>query len=86
MEFAFLEIPLIQGIFAHTRPDSKLAFHHGLGRMKLPIPPRKYLLENLLEETMNYFIKIQSENINMTLNIRFFIFCIIFKSDGFTGL
>ena len=39
-----------------------------------------------VEETMIYFIKIQSENMKITWEIRFFIFCMIcnfFRYDGF---
>ena len=42
-----------------------------------------------VEKTMICFIKIQSENIKITWNIRLFIFCIICnfsKCDGFTVL
>ena len=42
-----------------------------------------------VEETMICFIKIQSENMNMTWNITLFIFCMICifsKCDGFTVL
>ena len=42
-----------------------------------------------MEETMICFIKIHSENMNMTWNISWFIFCTIFnfsKCDGFTVL
>ena len=41
------------------------------------------------EETMICFIKIQSEKMKMTWNIRLFIFCMIYKfskCDGFTFL
>ena len=41
------------------------------------------------DETMICSIKVQSENVKMTLNIRFFVFCMIcnfFKYDGFTVL
>ena len=41
------------------------------------------------EETMIYFIKIQSENMKMIWDISLFIFCMIcnvFKCDGFTVL
>ena len=42
-----------------------------------------------VEETMIFFIKIQSENMKMTWNISLFIFCMICnfsKCDGFTVL
>ena len=42
-----------------------------------------------LEETMTCFIKIQSENMEMTWNISLFVFCMICnfsKCDGFTDL
>ena len=45
--------------------------------------------QNGVEETMICFIRIQSENMKTTWNIRFFIFCMIcnfFKCDGFTVL
>ena len=59
--------------------------------------PRQHSFENLfpptgetgVEETMICFIKIQSENMKMTWNIRCFIFymiCNFFKCDGFTVL
>ena len=38
-----------------------------------------------VEEIVIYFIRIQSENMNMAWNIRLFIFCMIcnfFKCDG----
>ena len=40
-----------------------------------------------VKETKIYFIKVQSEKMKMTWNIRLFIFCMIcnfFKCDGFT--
>ena len=70
--------------------------HHTLGRRKLLIPPSSILSkiyfpqqEKGVEETMICFIKIQSANMKMTWNIRFFICCMIcnfFKCDGFTAL
>ena len=67
-----------------------------IGRRKLLIPPGSILSkicfsqqQKEVKETMICFIKIQSENIKMTWNIRFFIFCMtsnFFKCDGFTVL
>ena len=78
-----------------TRPPSSC--HHALDSRKLLIPPGSILSkicfpqqQKGVEETMNCFIKIQSENMKMTWNIiRSFIFCMIcnvFKCDGFTVL
>ena len=42
-----------------------------------------------MEKNVICFIKIQSENMKMTWNIRLFIFCMIYnfpKCDGFTVL
>ena len=65
-------------------------------RRKLLIPPgsilsKIYFPQNQkeVEETMICFIKIQSENMKMTWNIRFFIFCMIcnfLNCDSFTIL
>ena len=73
-----------------TRPSS---CHHALGRRKLLNYPGSILpkicfpqQQKGVEETMICFIKIQSENMKMTWNIRFFIYCmtcIFFKYDGF---
>ena len=99
MEFTFLENALIQGSFTHASPHSELyprCCHHALGRRKLLIP-LDIILSKIcfpqqqkgVEETMICFIKIQSENMKMTWNIRLFIFgmiCNFFKCDGFTVL
>ena len=56
--------------------------HHALDRRKLLIPSVKNLFpqqQKRVEETMICFIKIQSENIKMNWNIRFFIFCMIWR-------
>ena len=70
--------------------------HHALGRNKLLIPQGSILSkiyfpqqQKVVEEAMICFIKIQSENIKMTWNIRFFIFCMtcnFFKCDVYTVL
>ena len=65
--------------------------HHVLGRRKLLILSKICFLQQQkwVEETMICFIKIQSENMKMTWNIRFFMFCMIcnyFKCDDFTVL
>ena len=80
----------------HIPPYSKLALKNTLGRKKLLI-----LLGSIfskicfphqqkeVEETIISFIKIQSENMKMTWDIRLFIFCMVcnfFKCDGFTVL
>ena len=98
MEFTFLENALIRGIFTHAPPHSKSppTCHHALSRRKLLIPPG-CILSNIcfpqwqkgVEEVMICFLKIQSENIKMTWNIRFFMFCMIcifFNCDNFTIL
>ena len=98
MEFTFLENALIRGIF-NVSPLSKLApkflsshprqkeITHSPGRVlsKICFPQQ----QKGFEETMICFIKIQSENMKMTWNMRFFIFymiCNFFKCDGFTIL
>ena len=100
MEFSFLENALIWGIFTHVPRHLKLApkFLPSLPRQeKITHSPRQYSFENLsppkqqkgVEETMICFVKIQSENMKMTWNIRFFIFCMIcnfLKCDRFTVL
>ena len=75
MESAFLEIVLIRGIFTHASPHSKLArniCHHTLGRNNLFLQgsihskicfPQQ---QNGVEETVIFFIKIQSEIMKMT--------------------
>ena len=67
-----------------------------LGRRKLLIPQGSIVWKICLiqqqkgvEKTMICFIKTQSENMKMTWNISFFIFCVtcnFFKYDGFTIL
>ena len=94
-----LENALIRGIFTHAPPHSKLtpkflsshsrqqeithsSRHHSFENLYLPAAER-------VEETIICFIKIQSEIMKMTWNIRFFIFYLIcnsFKYDGFTIL
>ena len=66
--------------------------HHALGRTKLLITPDSILLkiyffqqQKGVAET-DMFYKIKSENMKMTWNIRFFIFCMIsnfYKCDDF---
>ena len=83
MVFTFLENTLNLGIFIHACP-----FPHS----KLQAD----FLENLFLQTAervgeNYdcFIKIQSENMKMTWNIKLFTFCMISnfsRCDGFTVL
>ena len=81
--FTFLENALNLCISTHAPvPHSKLQveFFENL------IPLRR---KGWMEETMIYFIKIQSEKMNMTWNISLFIFCTICnfsKCDGFTVL
>ena len=60
--------------------------HHALGRTKLLISPGSILSkisfpqqQKRVKETMICFIKNQAENMKMTWNIRFLIFCMIFK-------
>ena len=91
MEFAFLENRLIWNIFNHTPPHSILVpifSSSGLGSRKLLILPSSILSKicfpqqqkGMEETTINLrFIKIQSENIKMTWNIRFFIFCMLYS-------
>ena len=99
MEFAFLENALIRGIFTHAPPHSKLTpkfLSSRPGQKEIIHPPRQHSSENLFPQTAerggeNYDLlyQIQSENVKMTWNIRFFIFCMIcnfFKCDGFTVL
>ena len=76
-----------------TQKSPPSCCHHALSRRKLLIPPGSILWKTCfpqqqkgVEETMICFTKIQSENMKMTWNIRFFIFCMIcnfFKCDGF---
>ena len=88
---AFLLMPL------STQNSPLSTCHHALGRNKLLIPQGSILSkiyfpqqqEEVVEETMIYFIKIQSENIKMTWNIRFFTLCMtynFFKCDVYTVL
>ena len=99
MEFTFLENALIQGIFTHAPPHSKLTpkflssrsrqgeITHSPGQLLLKIYfPQQ---QKGVEKTMICLLKIQSENMKMTWNIKFFIFCMLsnfFKWDGFTVL
>ena len=85
MDFTFLENALFRGISTHVPPHSNSppsSCHHALGRRKLLIlqgtilsricfPPQ----QKRMEETMICFIQIKSENMKMTWNISFFIFC-----------
>ena len=97
MEFTILENALILDIFTHAPPTQNsppIFCPHTLGRRKLLIPLGTILSkicfpqqQKGVEETMICFIKIQSENMKMTWNIRFFIFCMIwnfYKCDDFT--
>ena len=87
MEFTILENALILDIFTHAPPTQNsppIFCPHTLGRRKLLIPLGNILSkicfpqqQKGVEETMICFIKIQSENMKMTWNIRFFIFCMI---------
>ena len=99
MKFRILENTFIRSIFTHVHPTQNLppsSCHHALDRRKLLIPPGRILSkicfpqqQKGVEETMIFFIKIQSENMKMTWNIRFFILCMIcnfFECDGFTAL
>ena len=89
MEFTFLENALIRGIFTCITPHSKLAPNFLSSRprqKKVTHSPRQ---QKKVKETTICFIKIQSENMKMTWNIRFFIFgvtCNFFKCDGFSFL
>ena len=98
MEFTFLENALIRGVFTHAPPQLKLGpkvlSSRPIGRRKLLIPQGSVLSkicfphkQKGVEKITICFTKIQSENIKMTSNIRFFIFCLIcnlFKCDGYT--
>ena len=99
MEFILLENALIQGIFTHALPHSNSppsSFHHALGRRELLIPQGSILSkicfhqqQKGVEEAMVCFIKIRSENMSMTWNVRFFMFCMIcnlVKCDRITVL
>ena len=86
----FLLVPLL------TQNSSPSSCHHALGRRELLILPGSILSkicfpqqQKGVERTMICFIKTQSENMKMTWNIRFFMFCMIcnfFKCNGFTVL
>ena len=82
-----------------SSPHSKLSlscYYHTLGRGKLLISPGNCFSrssfpqqQKSVEQTMIWLIRIQSENMKMTWNIRLFIFCMIcnfFKCDGSTVL
>ena len=99
--FTFLENALNLGIFTNDSPPpySKLApkfLSLHTRQREITHYPRLHFFENLfpqqqkgVEETMIYFIKIQSENMKLIWNIRLLIFCMIcnsFKCDGFTVL
>ena len=99
MEFTFLESALIRGIFTHAPPHSQLApnfVSSHLRQKEITISPGSILSKICfaqqkrgVEETISCFTKIQSENMKMTCNIWFFIFCMtcnFFKCDGFTVL
>ena len=76
-----------------TQNSPPSSCYHVLGRRKLLIPPGSILSkicfpqqQKGVEETMISSIKIQSENMKMAWNIRFFIFfmiCNFIKCDGF---
>ena len=101
LELTFLENVLIRGIFNHVAPHSKLALKFLSSRprqTKTPcLIPTGSILSKFcfphqqtgVEEIMICYIKIQSENMRMTWNIRFLIFsliCNFFIFDGFTVL
>ena len=77
-----LENELNLCIFAHAPvPHSKLQVQFLVNLF----PPRAK--NKVVEETMIWFIKIQSENMKMTWKISLFICCMIYnksKCDGFT--
>ena len=87
MEFTFLENALIQGIFTHAPPHSKLTpkFLSSRSRQReITHSPRQLLFkiyfpqqQKGVEKTMICLIKIQSENMKMTWSIKFFIFCML---------
>ena len=87
---AFLLMPL------HVQNSPPNSCHHELGRRKITHSPGGILSKIFspqqqkgVEEIIMSFIKLQSENMKMTCNIRFFIFymiCNFFKCDGFTVL
>ena len=99
MEFTFLRNAWIRGISTNVPPHSKLASeflpsrprqrkithshrHHSFGNLFLLTAEKGRGNHDLLG-------KIQLENMKVTKNIRFFIFCLIcnfFKCDNFTIL
>ena len=101
MKFTFLENALLRGIFTHASPLSKLALKFLSSRPRQTEAPCLIPTGSILskfcfshqqtgvEEIMICYIKIQSENMRMTWNIRFLIFsliCNFFIFDGFTVL
>ena len=87
MEFTFLENALIRDIFTHapsplkTRPKVLVITPQAEGNYSSPQAvcfiktfPQQ---QKRVEETVICFIKLQSENMKITWNIRFFIFCMI---------
>ena len=90
MVFTLLENALNLAISSHALiplPNKNLppnSCNHTLGRGKLLILPGNVFSktcfpkhQGVVEETAICFIKIQSENLKMTWNIRSFIFCMI---------
>ena len=78
MECTFLVNASIRGIFTHAPPTQNsppISCHHALGRRNYSIPQavffRKSVFPNGEEETMIYFMKVQSENMKMTWDIKF---------------
>ena len=99
MELKFLEKALIQGTFTHVSLHSKLVpMSLSLRSRQKEITHfrRQNSFDNLFPQqrkgggrNYDFFIKIQSENVKITWNIIFFIFCLICsfsKRDGFTVL
>ena len=99
MEFTFLGNALIRGISTNAPPHSKLASEFLLSRprqRKITHSHRHHSFGNLFlltaeksRENHDLLGKIQLENMKMTRNIRFFIFCMIFnffKCDNFIVL
>ena len=96
MEFTFLENALVLGIFTHAPPYPKLDPKYLSSRprqQEITHSPRLSILLKIcfpqqqkeVEETMIFYIKVQSENMKITWNISFFIFCMIcnfFKCNG----
>ena len=82
MVFKFLESALNLDLF-YTPLPSQISFKFlSLRRAILLIPLRSHFLkicfpqqEKEVEEIMTYFVRIQSENLKMTRNIRLFILC-----------